>query len=151
MEIDVATDLSDELTRRVEDETWNLTFARYKLFRYPPGSHKGGEDQVYAVASRPFTVQDLPSMPYIEFAKNPMIMASIQRWWNEKFAVPRSTRFKVPTGDCCIAMVKHGLGYGIFPDHKYFMFEKVYIPCPWSLTTEPSLRARPGCCMKSPA
>lgn len=124
VEIDVATELSDELTRRVEDETLDVTFARYNSFDTHLDRVKVGEDQVYAVAGRPFTLEELPTMPYIEFAKNPMIMASIQRWWNERFTVPRSIRYKVPTGDCCIAMVKQGLGYGIFPDPKYFIFEK---------------------------
>ncbi len=124
VEIDVATGLSDELTRQVEDETLDMTFARYNTFDTHLERVKVGEDQVFAVANRPFELSELPFMPYIEFAKNPMMMAAIQRWWNEKFSVPRTIRFKVPTGDCCIAMVRHGLGYGIFPDPKYFMFEK---------------------------
>ncbi|MBR1567178.1 MAG: LysR family transcriptional regulator [Oscillospiraceae bacterium] len=124
VEFDVITGLSDELTRRVEDDTLDLTFARYNAFDTYLERIKVSEDQVFAVYNRPFTVEELPELPFIEFSKNPMILSLIQRWWNENFSVPRSLRFKVPTGDCCIAMVKHGLGYGIFPDPKYFMFEK---------------------------
>ena len=124
VEFDVITGLSDELTRRVEDDTLDLTFARYNAFDTHLERIKVSEDQVYAVYNRPFTIEELPNLPFIEFSKNPMILSLIQRWWNENFTTPRTLRFKVPTGDCCVAMVKYGLGYGIFPDPKYFMFEK---------------------------
>lgn len=124
VEFDVITGLSDELTRRVEDDSLDLTFARYNAFDTHLERIKVSEDQVYAVYNRPFTIEELPNLPFIEFSKNPMILSLIQRWWNENFTTPRTLRFKVPTGDCCVAMVKYGLGYGIFPDPKYFMFEK---------------------------
>lgn len=124
VEFDVITGLSDELTRRVEDDTLDLTFARYNAFDTHLERVKVSEDQVYAVYNRPFTIEELPNLPFIEFSKNPMILSMIQRWWNENFTTPRTLRFKVPTGDCCVAMVKYGLGFGIFPDPKYFMFEK---------------------------
>lgn len=124
VEVNVITGLSDELSRRVEDDSLDISFARYNAFDTHLERTKVGEDQVYAVYNRPFTLEELPSLPFIEFSKNPMILSMIQRWWNENFSVPRSLRFKVPTGDCCVAMVKHGLGYGIFPDPKYFMFEQ---------------------------
>lgn len=124
VEFDVITGLSDELTRRVEDDTLDLTFARYNAFDTHLERVKVSEDQVYAVYNRPFTIEELPTLPFIEFSKNPMILSMIQRWWNENFTTPRTLRFKVPTGDCCVAMVKYGLGFGIFPDPKYFMFEK---------------------------
>lgn len=124
VEFDVITGLSDELTRRVEDDSLDLTFARYNAFDTHLERVKVSEDQVYAVYNRPFTIEELPNLPFIEFSKNPMILSMIQRWWNENFTTPRTLRFKVPTGDCCVAMVKYGLGFGIFPDPKYFMFEK---------------------------
>ena len=119
VEFDVITGLSDELTRRVEDDTLDLTFARYNAFDTHLERIKVSEDQVYAVYNRPFTIEELPNLPFIEFSKNPMILSLIQRWWNENFTTPRTLRFKVPTGDCCFTD-----GYGIFPDPKYFMFEK---------------------------
>lgn len=124
VEFDVITGLSNDLTRRVEDESLDLSFARYNAFDTHLERVKVSEDQVYAVYNRPFELQELPGLPFIEFNKNPMILSMIQRWWNENFTAPRKLRFKVPTGDCCIAMVKHGLGFGIFPDPKYFMFEE---------------------------
>ena len=124
VEIDVTTALSDELIRRVEDDSLDVTFARYNASDTYLERTMVSEDQVYAVCNRPFTLQDLPGIPYIEFRKNPVIVSTIKRWWNENFSVPRNLRFKVPTGDCCIAMVKHGLGFGIFPDPKYFQFEE---------------------------
>lgn len=123
VEINVITGLSDELTRRVEDETLDLTFARYSPYDTHLQRIKISEDRVYAVYNRPFTLDELPELPFIDFSKNPVVISSIQRWWNENFTAPRKLRFKVPTGDCCVSLVKRGLGFGIFPDPKYFQYE----------------------------
>lgn len=124
VEMDVITALSDELICRVEDDSLDVTFARFNANNSHLERTKVSEDQVYAVYSRPFELEELPKIPYIEFRKNPVIVSTIQRWWNENFSVSRNLRFKVPTGDCCISLVKQGLGYGIFPDPKYFQNEK---------------------------
>ena len=123
VEIDVLTALSDELVHQVEDDSLDVTFARFNVNNSHLERTKVSEDQVYAVYSQPFELEDLPKIPYIEFRKNPVIVSTIQRWWNENFTVPRNLHYKVPTGDCCISMVKQGLGYGIFPDPKYFQYE----------------------------
>jgi len=138
IEVDIVTALSDELARRVEEDIIDVCFARYDVGISHLERQQVCEDRVYAVYNKPFELKDLPELPYIEFVKNPSVSSTVQRWWNENFSVPRKTRFKVTTGDSCVAMVKRGLGFGIFPDPKYFMFEEgLYsIPLEFSDGTE---------------
>ncbi|MGE4276690.1 MAG: LysR family transcriptional regulator [Lawsonibacter sp.] len=123
VEADIITTLSDELVRSVEDDALDLCFARYNAEDSYLERVLVSEDQIYAVYNRPFTLDELPDLPFIEFSKNPATVSAIQRWWNEHFPVSPNIRFKVTTGDSCISMVQHGLGYSIFPDPKYFQYE----------------------------
>ena len=124
VKVDVVTGLSDELCRMVEDGTLQVAAARQSVYDSHLARFRISEDPVVVAAGRSFELEELPSMPNIEFAKTPMVQAAIQRWWNEQFSVPRDARFKVPTGDCCLAMIRRGLGYGFFSDPKYFLHEK---------------------------
>lgn len=123
-EVDVLTTLSDELVKNVEDDMLDFCFARYDAEDSYLERLLVSEDQIYAVCNHPFTLDKLPDMPFIEFSKNHVTTSAIRRWWNEHFSTVPNVRFKVSTGDCCVSMVQHGLGYSIFPDPKYFQYEK---------------------------
>lgn len=124
VEVDITTTLSDELVRRVEEDALDLCFARYDAEDSYLEHILVSEDQIYAVCSHPFQLEDMPNMPYIDFSKNPVTVSAIQRWWNEHFSAPMNTRFKVTTGDAGVSMIRHGLGYSIFTDQKYFNHEE---------------------------
>ena len=62
-------------------------------------------------------------MPRVEFTKNPETASAIRRWWDQRFSTPPDIRFTVPNGDACISMIRHGLGYGLFPDPRYIQDE----------------------------
>ena len=123
IEADVVSSISDTLIREVEDGNLDVCFAHYNaedsyLERIPVG-----EDQMYAVCSRPFEISDLPSMPYIEYSKNPATYSAIRRWWDETFDQPMDLKFKVNNGDICMTMIHKGLGFGLFSDPKYFIYD----------------------------
>lgn len=124
VDIKITTELSDELNRKVQDGTVDVCFARYVADDPSLVKRKFGEDQIYAVYSQPFEVEDLPGIPYIDFVKNEVTSNSTRKWWNERFKVPQNVRFMVHNADACVAMIQHGLGYGIFPDKQYFIREK---------------------------
>ncbi len=124
VEVDIITTLSDELVRRVEDNVLDLCFSRYNAEDSYLERMLVSEDQIYAVCNHPFALEELPEMSCIDFNRNPATNSAIRRWWNEHFPISPNVRFKVTTGDAAIAMVQQGLGYGIFPDPKYFHYEK---------------------------
>lgn len=124
VDVDIVTGLSDDLARRVEDDTIDVCFARYNALDSHLERIDISDDQIYIVANRPFKLEELPAMNCIEFSRNGMVNSKIKRWWNERFSQPYAVKYKVPTGDCAVQMVINGLGYGIFPDPNYFRFEK---------------------------
>lgn len=127
VDIRITTTLSDELIRQVQDGTLDVCFARCTMDSPQLVKRLVSVDQIYAVYHKPFQVEDLPALPYIEFQKNEITYLAGRQWWNERFDTPQKVRFLVQNGDTCLSMIQHGLGYGIFPDGQYFMNDpKVY-------------------------
>ena len=119
VDIDIVTLPSHEVVACVEDSTLDLGFARYGaedsfLERVP-----FCEGQASIVYNRPFTLEELPDIPFIEFPKNPGSGSAIERWWNERFDREMNVRYKVTTADACISMTQSGLGCCIVLDSKY--------------------------------
>lgn len=119
VDIDIVTLPSHEVVKCVEDSTLDLCFARYgaedsALERIP-----FCEGQAAIVYNRPFTLDELPDIPFIEFPKNPGSASAIERWWNERFDREMKVRYKVATADACVSMAEHGLGCCIVLDSKY--------------------------------
>lgn len=124
IEVNIMSAFSDELIPRVEDGTLDLCFARIT-----PGASTLErllicEDQTQAVYTSPFSLDELPKLPFIDYAKNPYTASSIHKWWNERYPMPPKTRFKVSNPDVAVSMVSQGLGFSIFPDTKYIRNEK---------------------------
>lgn len=118
--IDIVTALSDELARSVESGILDLCFARYSAEDSYLQRMLISEDQLCAVYNRHFALEELAHIPYIQFNTNQMTTNAICRWWNEHYDTELVPRFKVSTGDCCVSMVQHGMGFGIFTDSNYF-------------------------------
>lgn len=122
-EVDITIGMSTNLVRMVEEDVLDLCLARYESEDTPLERVLLCSDPMRAVFSRPFLMEELPELPYIEFSHNPLTMALIHRWWSENFSQQPSTRFKVNSGDACLSMIKRGLGYSIFPDPKLCLNE----------------------------
>ena len=119
--INITTALSEDLVKDVQDGMLDLCFARYTIDQTSNlETYFISNEQSYAVYSEPFTLKDLPHLPYIEFSKNESTKSTISKWWGSHFSSPHNHRFMVNNGDSCLSMIKHGLGYGIFPDQSYF-------------------------------
>lgn len=117
-EVDITTGMSTDLVRLVEDDVLDLCLARYESEDTLLERTLFCCDPVRVVFSRPFQIEELPELPYIEFSHNPLNTALIHHWWRENFTQPPSPRFKVNSGDACLSMIKRGLGFSIFPDPK---------------------------------
>lgn len=133
VDIRITTTLSDELIRQVQDGSLDVCFARCTLDTPLLVKRQVSEDQIYAVYHKPFQLEDLPKLPYIEFQKNEITYMAGRKWWDERFDVPQKARFLVQNGDTCLSMIQHGLGYGIFPDGQYFMHDKSVYSIPLEL------------------
>lgn len=73
-----------------------------------------GRQQACVVFSRPFTLDELPSLPRIDFYSDQMATARIDSWWYDRFSIPPNIAMTVSSGSTCYEMVRHGLGYAIF-------------------------------------
>ena len=124
VEIDLITALSNELAENVEYDALDVCFARFNTADTFLERMLVSEDQVYAAYAKPFELEELGRLPFVDFNKNPAIIAATQRWWGENFKTPLIPNFKVPTGDIAAWMVQYGLGFSIFPDEKYFKYDK---------------------------
>lgn len=120
VDVDIITMQSHELIPCVEDGTLDLCFARYSAEDSLLERHLYSNDQAAVIYNRPFTLEELPELPYVEFAMNPGSRSAVQRWWNERFSTAQRRRFTVRTADACISMVQHGLGYCILLDSRDF-------------------------------
>ena len=120
VDVDIITMQSHELIPYVEDGTLDLCFARYSAENSPLERKLYSRDQAAVIYNRPFDLNELPGLPYIEFAMNPGSRSAVQRWWNERFDREQRRRFTVRTADACISMVQHGLGYCILLDSRDF-------------------------------
>lgn len=118
--IDIHTAISDNLVKGVQDGTLDLCFARYTMEDETLCAQLISQDQSYAVYCRPFKMEELPNLLYIEFDKNIATRAASREWWRQQFTVPQNVRLKVTNADACLSMIEHNLGYGIFPDCTYF-------------------------------
>lgn len=122
-EVDITTGLSTDLVKLVEDDVLDMCLARYESEDTPLERVLVCCDPMRVIYSRPFQIEELPELPYIEFSHNSLTSSLIRRWWAENFTREPCTRFKVNSGDACLSMIKRGLGYSIFPDPKLCMNE----------------------------
>ncbi|MCQ2557682.1 MAG: LysR family transcriptional regulator [Oscillospiraceae bacterium] len=123
VELRIVTLPSQELIRCTEDGTIDVCFARYNAEDSVLERQLFSEDQALVVYNRPFRLSELPSLPYVDFAMNPGTESALSRWWNEHYDSPQQTKLKVTTSDACVAMVKHGLGYGFLLGGRYIRNE----------------------------
>lgn len=117
--LELHTDLSSQLIKTLEENELHVCFARGNIntsFK----QHLLSEDQIIIISHEPITLEDLPNLPQIDYAKEETVVAATSKWWDEHFPTPPNIKLKVNSGEACLKMIKHKLGYGIFSDAKYF-------------------------------
>lgn len=121
--IDIVTMASHDLINCVENGTIDICFARYSAENSSLRRFLFSDDRACIICGRPFQIEELENMPYVDFPKNPGSQSAINRWWDEHFEEEPNCCFKVATADACISMVQHGIGFGIILDEKYLEYE----------------------------
>ena len=140
--VDIHAMQSAELIRNVENGILDVCFSRY----LPEDSHLEhrlfSTDRSCVICSRPFELDELPEMPYIDYPKNQAMEDSVRRWWDERFTSGQNTQYHVSTIDACISMVQHGLGYGIALDERCLQHESGLFSRPLTLSDGTNITQR---------
>lgn len=113
VEFEVTSEFSYKISQRVNTRKDQIGFIR--------GEHANGcskrlirSQQACAVCWRPFTLEELPSLPRIDFYSDQQASARIDSWWFEHYSIPPKIAMTVQSGSTCCEMVRNGLGYAIF-------------------------------------
>jgi len=120
VEVEIHTMASQELVKAVEDGIIDVCFARFNAEESFLQRMLFSRDQAYLVNRTPLAEEDIPKHPYISYNMNPGSASTVNRWWTEHYGGMPEARYKVTTGDACLALVRRGLGTGIFMDGRYF-------------------------------
>lgn len=105
--------LSQDIVRMVDAKAVYVGFIRGD-HAFDGHRHLLSVDCAYIVSKMPVSLQDLPALPRIHYALDPLTVKLIDRWWNAHFQVPPLIGMTVNHGDTCREMIANGLGYGIF-------------------------------------
>ncbi|KHF38547.1 LysR family transcriptional regulator [Halalkalibacter okhensis] len=73
------------------------------------------EENISVASKEPFALDDLPSMPRINYETDTLLKTVIDQWWNRTFSQAPLIGMEVDKGITCKEMVINGLGYGILP------------------------------------
>lgn len=73
------------------------------------------EDSLVVASTQTLQLEDLPTLPRIEFRTNPANKVVLDKWWQANFNRPPKICMEVDILDTCREMVSHGLGYSILP------------------------------------
>ena len=119
VKIMITTALSNQVVRLVEDRSVQIGFARGTVSA-DLEKIELSEDQIYIVSRSPLDLERLPELPQIDYIKEPSIIQATNIWWNQYYKKRPNIRMKVNHGDTCLAMIRHGLGYGIISDSRFF-------------------------------
>ena len=71
------------------------------------------EEDISVASTEKIELADLPHLPRIEYAMDPLMRMLIENWWSRTFSQPPLIGMEVDKGDTCREMVINGLGYGI--------------------------------------
>lgn len=73
------------------------------------------EEHLCIVSKEKIELQDLPSLPRIDYHTDILLKGMIDNWWSATFPQPPLIGMEVDKAETCKEMVVNGLGYGILP------------------------------------
>lgn len=122
--LDMMIEHSGEILRLLESRELDVGFARGEVKSAALEKRLISEDQVCIVAAAPFTLEQLRTMPRIDFVREGSVVRRAEQWWKEHFDTPPVVRMRLNSCQQCLAMVRQNLGYGIISDRKFFQRDK---------------------------
>lgn len=115
---EISTCISDEIPRLINSSGIDVAFVCGD-HDIKGISHLYQKSPLYAVYSKPFSLEDLPMLPRIDYMRSQVTYRAIETWWNKRFNLPPNILLEVNHGDICREMVTRGLGYSFFFGDNY--------------------------------
>lgn len=108
----LSTDFSFKVSQIVHTKNAHVGFLR--------GEHITGcqkslicRQRTSVICAYPFTLEELPALPRIDFYADQFASQSIDAWWYENYDTPPNIAMMVNSGSTCVELVRNGLGYAI--------------------------------------
>lgn len=85
------------------------------------------EENMYIVSQQEILLEDLPTMPRIDYKSNSKSMReALDKWWKDNFSAPPFVAVEVDKVDSCKELVLNGLGYAFLPEGILDHFDKLH-------------------------
>ncbi|MED1794597.1 LysR family transcriptional regulator [Brevibacillus nitrificans] len=120
VEINVNTGISDEVYELLRSNEVQVGIVRGS-YTWSEQKHLLKEEGVYIISKNPLRIEDLPTIPRINYRNSTDFNEEINNWWYERFTDPPLINMQVDTFEICKEMVKNELGYAIIP--QIFLYE----------------------------
>ncbi|BFH12183.1 substrate-binding domain-containing protein [Paenibacillus melissococcoides] len=114
VEVRVMTDWSSNLVHSVYSQHVHIGMLRGD-YDWPDGKHLMMEENICIVSKHEIHLQDLPSLPRINYKTEPSLKNTMDLWWKERYSLPPNIAMEVDKMETGKEMVLNGLGYAILP------------------------------------
>ncbi|BFH67166.1 putative HTH-type transcriptional regulator YraN [Paenibacillus dendritiformis] len=114
VEVRVMTDWSSNLVHSVYSQHVHIGMIRGD-YDWPDEKHLMMEENICIVSKHEIRLQDLPSLPRINYKTEPSLQNTIDLWWKERYSLPPNIAMEVDKMETGKEMVLNGLGYAILP------------------------------------
>ncbi|MGG4396433.1 LysR family transcriptional regulator [Paenibacillus thiaminolyticus] len=114
VEVRVMTDWSSNLVHSVYSQHVHIGMIRGD-YDWPDEKHLMMEENICIVSKHEIHLQDLPSLPRINYKTEPSLQNTIDLWWKERYSLPPNIAMEVDKMETGKEMVLNGLGYAILP------------------------------------
>lgn len=84
-------------------------------YQWGGSKHLLFEENICITSNKKVELQDLPSLPRVQYDTDNALKTIIDNWWTRTFSEPPLIGIEVDKADTCKEMVINGLGYGILP------------------------------------
>lgn len=125
IEIILKTGWSLEMNHLMQKEEAHVGIIRGN-YNFPGNKILLSEENIYVVSKNPIELDELPSLPRINYETDHTLKTNIDNWWQESFNIPPNYTMDVDRIDTCREMVLGGLGYAILPDICIKGYENLY-------------------------
>lgn len=108
------TNWSNQIFNQIYNREIHIAFVRGD-YKWLGGKRLLLEENLTLVSHDKVDLEDLPTLPRIDYNCDIKLIELIDTWWTENFSVPPKIGIRVDKTDTCRAMVANDLGYAIMP------------------------------------
>lgn len=118
IQFQVETDFSSATIKKVKGNELHVGFIQGEC-PFDGESYLIAQNHVFAAYNRLISPEELPNLPQVNYRHDIYTNKLLTDWWKDCYSKPPNILMEVNHGDACKAMVKDGLGYGIFLIDEY--------------------------------